>query len=139
MAHEPKICCNSTSWEGYKPPNIYHLSHNFWKALCTKGKEHGRDVLNPSHISPIISPVWLMQPLAALSPDVLLLHILLVQLLNTSHLIVVEQILNEGYYPFFAAIPGKTCCLTMTQIFPSIGTNWLYLGDPPNCANISKR
>jgi len=27
----------------------------------------------------------------------------------------------------------------MPQIFPSMGTNWLYLGDPPNCANISKR
>lgn len=24
-------------------PNIYHLSHNFLKALYTKGEEHGRD------------------------------------------------------------------------------------------------
>ena len=38
-------------------PKISHLSLNLWESLCRKGLEHGRDVSDLSHISPIISPV----------------------------------------------------------------------------------
>ena len=42
----------------------YHLSLNLTESLCTKGLERGRDAPDPSHISPLISPV---DPHAALN------------------------------------------------------------------------
>ena len=42
--------------EGYQK-KIYHLSLNLWKSLCIRGLEHGRDVYNLSHISPIFTPI----------------------------------------------------------------------------------
>ena len=39
-----------------------HPSLKLRKGLCTQGVEHGRDVSDPSHISPIISPVPFMLP-----------------------------------------------------------------------------
>ena len=36
---------------------IPHLSHFLWKRLYIKGKEHGRDVFDLSHISPVIPPI----------------------------------------------------------------------------------
>ena len=38
-----------------------HPSLKLRKGLCTQGVEHGRDVSDPSHISPFIPPVLLMQ------------------------------------------------------------------------------
>ena len=45
---------------------------------------------------------------------------------------------NSDCYPDFAAIPGKTCCLTMPQIFPGMGTKSPSFHKRQHCPIISR-